>query len=94
MAMDFDRLDAEPFDTAEYEFDSVYGRSVDSDLDSAYDADSAKDEIAPLLDNDDDGADEHADFGMYNIDVTDIVDEIWLDSAPPMHFSIEAGYFS
>jgi len=92
MAMDFDRLDAEPFDTTGYEFDHTYGRSLDSDLDSAA-ADDSRD-IVPLLDNDDEALDEHADFGMYNIDVSDIVEEIWQDSAPPMHFSIEAGYFS
>lgn len=88
MEMDMDRFDAEPYQSSD--FDEL--DSFDSSLDS-YLAHHAG-ETTAVLDDDNAGSDEHeADFGLYNIDVSEIVEEIWLDSAPPMHFSIEVGYF-
>jgi hypothetical protein len=77
--MDMDRFDAETYASSEFDEVDYY----------AYE----QNDIAPLLDNDDETDEHTADFGMYSIDVSEIVEEIWLDSAPPMHFSIEAGYF-
>jgi hypothetical protein len=87
MEMDMDRFDAEPYQSSD--FDEL--DSLDSYLDHHA---GEQNEMTPLLDDDNADPDEHdADFGLYNIDVSEIVEEIWLDSAPPMHFSIEAGYF-
>jgi hypothetical protein len=81
MGMDLDRLDAEPYQSVDFdEFDHYIDQNS----------------IAPVLDYDDgDELDEHGvDYGLqYSHDVTGLVDEIWLDSAPPEHFTIEAGYF-
>lgn len=82
--MDMDRFDAEPYQSTDFdELDSL----------NSY-LDHHAGEMTPVLDNDNvDSDEEEADFGLYNIDVSDIVEEIWLDSAPPRDFSIEVGYF-
>lgn len=80
MGMDLDRLDAEPYQSIDFdEFDHYIDQNA----------------IAPVLDEDDALDDEHgAAYGLqYSHDMTDLMDEIWMDSAPPEHFSIEAGYF-
>jgi hypothetical protein len=80
MGMDLDRLDAEPYQSVDFdEFDHYIDQNA----------------IAPVLDEDV-ALDEHgADYGLHysSYDTPGITDGIWMDSAPPEHFSIEAGYF-
>ncbi len=80
MAMDIDRLDADPYQSIE--------------LDEFDDYAAEQSGIAPILDNDDTEADEHsADFIPSDVYIPFMMEEIWLDSAPAEHFSIETGYF-
>lgn len=86
MEINMDRFDVEPYQSIE--FDEL--ESLDNFLDRHS---GTQNEIAPILDNEKANFDEHeTDFGLYNIDVSGIVEEMWLDSASPMDFSIEVGY--
>jgi predicted exporter len=81
MAMDIDRLDADPYQSIEFD-----------ELDDYADAQRG---IAPILDKDDVEVDEHsADFLPSNIYIPSMMEEIWFDSAPPEHFTIETGYLN
>jgi hypothetical protein len=91
MGIDMDRLDAMQYESYEsMDFEEFERSEYESEFDYADNLNA----IAPVLDNDDYDIDEHAEFDVpHGIDVSDIVEEIWMDSAPAEHFTIEAGYF-
>ncbi len=79
MTMDLDRLDAEPH------------QSIESDAFDYYADEQGG--IVAVLDNDG-GDDEHVtDFMLRSMDESSLEEGIWMDLAPPEHFSIKAGYF-